>query len=258
MFTVSALPAFNDNYIWLLTHPSRPKKACVVDPGDADVVMKALQAQGLELESILITHHHADHTGGVKQLLAQTQAQVFGPAQSPFQAITRPLNDGDEISVLGLSLSILSVPGHTLDHIAYLHREKTPQLFCGDTLFLAGCGRLFEGTPAQMLNAMQRFKALPANTQVYCTHEYSLANLAFAEAVEPKNIAIQQVIADCKALREKNLPTLPSSIAQELRINPFLRTDSPAVVDAMRQRTNEQLSDETDIFAALREWKNNF
>lgn len=258
MFTVTALPAFNDNYIWLLTRAERPGKACVVDPGDADVVMKALAERELELECILITHHHADHTGGVNTLVSHSQAQVFGPADSPFKEISQPLADGDEINVLGLPLQVLGVPGHTLDHIAYLHKASAPQLFCGDTLFLAGCGRLFEGSATQMLQAMKRFKALAANTQVYCTHEYSLSNLAFAQAVEPNNVAIAQVIADCKALRAKALPTLPSSIAQELRINPFLRTDQAHVIAAACSQADKKLSDETDIFAVLREWKNNF
>ncbi len=258
MFQVTPIPAFNDNYIWMLSHENAPKQVVVVDPGDAQAVIDVLKNQELTLEAILITHHHQDHTGGVAALANQYSIPIYGPANSPFTGITHPLEDGDTIQVLNTALSIKAVPGHTLDHIAYFSEQDTPQLLCGDTLFLAGCGRLFEGTAQQMLSAMNYFKSLPDSTQVYCTHEYSLANLAFANAVEPNNEAIQSCIESCEALRAENKPTLPSSIAQEKSINPFMRTHLSSVQTSINQHTAQSFSSEEAIFAALREWKNHF
>lgn len=253
-----ALPAFADNYIWMLHDGTR---AVVVDPGDAAPVRAALDAQGLALAGILVTHHHPDHVGGVDDLRPCLQGPVYGPAREKIPGPYLALHDGESIEVLGLRFSVLDVPGHTAGHIAYLQQTdaatKGPLLFCGDTLFSAGCGRLFEGTPAQMKTSLERLAALPADTQVCCTHEYTLSNLRFAAAVEPGNTARTEYEQHCRARREAGLPTLPSSIGLERRINPFLRCDAPEVVAAARAQG--AASDETvAVFTALREWKNRF
>jgi len=258
MFTVTPIPAFNDNYIWALTHEDSPGLAVVVDPGDAAPVKAWLEQEQLKLASILITHHHNDHTGGACELAELFNAPVYGPEHSPFNGITHTLQQGQQIEVLGLTLSIQAVPGHTRDHISYFQAEHTPQLFCGDTLFLAGCGRLFEGTARQMLDAMHYFASLPDATLVYCTHEYSLANLGFAAHVEPENTAIRDTRERCHQLRDAGKPTLPSTIALEKSINPFMRTAAPEVAAAAEQFSGNALDSEVEILAALREWKNQF
>ncbi|WP_415894249.1 hydroxyacylglutathione hydrolase [Neptuniibacter sp. PT8_73] len=257
MFSVTPIPAFSDNYIWLLKLPDSQKVA-VVDPGDAAPVIAYLNDNSLELDSILITHHHYDHTDGVKELTDRYQVPVYGPHNSPFSGITNPLKENDTLDLWGQKLVIKEIPGHTLDHISYFSSTEQPQLFCGDTLFLAGCGRLFEGTPQQMLAAMNHFHSLPDNTEVYCTHEYSLANLAFAEAVEPDNADVKDAINQCTSLRNSDRPTLPSSIAQEKRINPFMRSDQTSVISAAKQFTHQTELDQEAVFAAIREWKNQF
>ncbi len=257
MFSVSPIPAFHDNYIWLLRQENSAD-AVVVDPGDATPVLEALDNQQLRLTAILITHHHADHTGGVEQLLRRFDVPVYGPAGSPFSGISHPLKDSDQFRVLGQELSVREVPGHTLDHISYCLYGEQPQLFCGDTLFLAGCGRLFEGTAEQMLKAMKFFAALPDHTEIYCTHEYSLANLAFAATVEPDNQAITATIGRCEELRRNAQPTLPSTIATEKQINPFLRTACDSVQRAASQHSGTALHSEQAVFSAIRDWKNNF
>lgn len=256
MFQVTPIPAFNDNYIWALQLPGSSAIA-VVDPGDAAPVETYLQKNNLQLTAILVTHHHADHTGGVAQLAKQHQVPVYGSHQSRYNGITHPLQRGDTVALENYVLTVEEVPGHTLDHISYYLAEGEGQLFCGDTLFLAGCGRLFEGSAEQMLAAMHYFRSLPTSTQVYCTHEYSLANLAFAAAVEPDNQAIRQAIQHCKQLRSNNKPTLPSTIATELEINPFMRSDQPAVIEAAANFNGSQ-GNEAIVFAAIREWKNQF
>ncbi|SIQ28987.1 hydroxyacylglutathione hydrolase [Marinobacterium stanieri] len=258
MFTVTPIPAFNDNYIWALTRASAGNKAVVVDPGDATPVMTWLQENQLELDAILITHHHADHTGGVAQLVSAFDVPVYGPKDSPFAGISQPLSQGDEIDIIGLGLTIQAVPAHTRDHISFFQPQGTPQLFCGDTLFLAGCGRLFEGTAKQMLDAMHYFASLPDATEVYCTHEYSLANLSFAACVEPENTDITSTRERCHKLRENNQPTLPSTIAQEKLINPYMRTQVQAVINSAEHFSGNALSSDVEVLAALREWKNQF
>lgn len=234
-------------------------QAVVVDPGDAAVVAQALQRHGLSLQSILLTHHHADHTGGVAQLRQVTGCQVYGPAFEQLPEPVKRLSGGAAVQALGLSFTVMDVPGHTAGHIAYYCEgfDGSPLLFCGDTLFSGGCGRLFEGTPAQMLASLDSLAALPGHTRVCCTHEYTLSNLRFAKAVEPSNQALLNYEQRCIALREQTLPTLPSSIALELQINPFLRSREPSVVQAALLQ-NPQLTSEVAVFAALREWKNNF
>ena len=250
------IPAFNDNYLWLLHDGQR---ALIVDPGDASPVLQALRDSHLQLESILVTHHHADHTGGINALREATGARVLGPAREQIPGPFTPLEDGDTVQVLGLDFQVIDVPGHTAGHIAFFTPEASgkPLLFCGDTLFSGGSGRLFEGTPAQMLASLDRLATLPGNTVVCCTHEYTMANLRFALAVEPDNRELIGYHARCAALREAGKPTLPTSIAQELLINPFLRTRHPTVMAAAR-RFDPAAHDDNTLFAAIRQWKNQF
>ena len=253
---IIALPAFADNYIWLL-HDGR--RALVVDPGDPQPVLSALQDHGLRLEAILVTHHHPDHTGGVAELRTQTGAAVWGPAREAIPEPFTALKDGKTVTTLGTAWSVLEVPGHTAGHIAYFADDVNgaPLLFCGDTLFSGGCGRLFEGTPAQMLASLDRLAALSGATRVCCTHEYTLSNLRFARAVEPGNEALSRYEHDCIALRERDKPTLPSTIAMERQINPFLRSREASVRSAV-QAWRSTPDDEVAVFASLRQWKNEF
>jgi hydroxyacylglutathione hydrolase len=250
------LPAFADNYIWMV-HDGH--KAVVVDPGDAQPVMQTLQQLGLQLDAILVTHHHEDHVGGVDELRDATGATVYGPAGEDIPEPLVRLGAGDHVHVLGLDFSVFDVPGHTAGHIAFYcpNMDGQPLLFCGDTLFSGGCGRLFEGTPAQMLASLDQLAALPGDTRVCCTHEYTMSNLRFARAVEPGNQALARYIQTCEDQRARELPTLPSNIALERDINPFLRSRQPMVIQAART-FNPLAQEETAIFAALREWKNQF
>ena len=234
-------------------------QALVVDPGDARVVRAALQKHSLQLRCILLTHHHADHTGGVDELRDATGCAVFGPATEQMPEPLTRLSGGDELMLLDHHFSVMDVPGHTAGHIAYFSEkfEGQPLLFCGDTLFSGGCGRLFEGTPAQMLASLDSLAALPGDTRVCCTHEYTLSNLRFASAVEPENAALAQYAERCADLRQEGLPTLPSSIGLEKQINPFLRSREPSVV-RQALNYNPHAVGEVACFAALREWKNNF
>ena len=256
MLTLIPIPAFADNYLWLLHDGQR---ALVVDPGDAAPVQRVLQDNGLQLSAILVTHHHADHTGGVDTLRNETGAEVFGPASESIPEPYTPLQEGDSINAVGLDFQVIEVPGHTLGHIAYYTQDMNgqPLLFCGDTLFSGGCGRLFEGTPAQMLASLDKLAALPGNTVVCCTHEYTLSNLRFALAVDPDNQTLATYQAHCEKLREQHQPTLPTSIAQELLINPFLRTRQPALITSA-QHFDAAAQDDVSIFAAIRQWKNQF
>jgi hydroxyacylglutathione hydrolase len=257
MLTVTPIPSFTDNYIWMLRNEKN--QAVVVDPGDAQVIINALDQHQLNLAAILITHHHYDHTDGVKELREKYSIPVYGPTDSKFNGISEELNDGDSVEVLGHSFKIKSIPGHTLDHISYLYDDpSSPQIFCGDTLFLAGCGRVFEGTMEQMLSAMQYIKTLDKKTKVYCTHEYSLSNLAFAQTVEPDNIDIKDKIVQCQKLREQNLPTLPNTIENELLINPFLRCDVLSVKQQASVYATLPLDSELEVFSTIRQWKNVF
>lgn len=256
MLQLQALPAFDDNYIWLL-HDGR--EAWVVDPGDAAPVRRAVQTLGLSLCGILLTHHHADHTGGVSELVGWSGAAVFGPVGEAMPEPLQRVSGGDTVTVLGQDFRVISVPGHTRGHIAYAGALDTPDplLFSGDTLFSGGCGRLFEGTPAQMLHSLDELDRLPGNTRVCCAHEYTLSNLRFAQAVEPGNNALREHIAHCEALRARGEPTLPSRLDLERQINPFLRSREPGVRAGLKAHGHTAVND-VDAFAALREWKNTF
>ena len=257
--TVLAIPAFKDNYLWLI-HDG--VSAAVVDPGDARPVLDALAARNLALTAILLTHHHADHIGGVQQLLEHTRVPVFGPRDDGISAVTHPLAEGDCIRLRGLELAfrVLAVPGHTLGHIAYV--RETPGahwLFCGDTLFAGGCGRVFEGTPTQMADSLGKLAALPRDTKVFCAHEYTLSNLRFAQAVEPGNAELAKRIEAETEKRARNEPTVPSTIALEKATNPFLRYREPEIVDTLlAQGRLGAGAPPVKAFAALREWKNTF
>ncbi len=258
MIVIDALPAFTDNYLWLLQEPLS-KRCAVVDPGDATPVLNWLAANPeWQLSDILITHHHPDHVGGVLQLKAQTGARVHGPANETIPGRDHALDDGDSLEVLGLTLHVMAVPGHTLGHIVYFHPAAQPLLFSGDTLFAGGCGRLFEGSPAQMHHSLQRLAQLPSNTLIYCTHEYTLSNLQFAQAVEPQNGQIAQRLAEVKNLRAQGVITLPSNMALELATNPFLRAHEACVKEQIDQRDNCQHASTEAVFTSLRAWKNQF
>ena len=235
-------------------------RAVVVDPGEAPPVLRALDELALELAAIVVTHHHGDHVGGVDALRPRLAGgKVWGPAAETIPTPYEPLRDGDAVDLLGTRFEVLEVPGHTAGHIAYLGRPagEAAILFCGDTLFSGGCGRLFEGTPAQMHASLARLAALPGDTRVCCAHEYTLANLRFARAVEPDNAALHEYVRHCEALRARALPTLPSTVARERAVNPFLRVDEPRVRASARGRDALAL-DAVGVFAALRQWKNEF
>ncbi len=253
---VLAVPAFKDNYLWLL-HDGH--HAAVVDPGDAAPILTALAQHRLSLVAILLTHHHADHIGGVPELLQQWKVPVFGPRHDQIGCLTDPLDEGDTVHIaeLALSLTVLEVPGHTRGHIAYVASEQN-WLFCGDTLFGGGCGRLFEGTPVQMLASLKKLAALPDATQVYCAHEYTLSNLRFAREVEPGNAALLERIAVDQAKRDAGQPTIPSTIGLEKATNPFLRIQEAEIIRHLQAAGRLQQQQPVTTFAALREWKNDY
>jgi hydroxyacylglutathione hydrolase len=251
MFEISFIPAFKDNYIWLLT---RGKRAFVVDPGDAAPVIDRLAADDLTLEGVLVTHHHADHQGGIAELAARWHPVVYAPGNESITGCTRPLRGGERIEVLGQMLSVMAVPGHTLGHLAY---AAPGILFCGDTLFGAGCGRLFEGTPAQMSASLDGIAGLPDDTLVYCAHEYTEMNLSFALAVEPDNAAIRSRLAKVATLRAAGLPTVPLLLGEEKATNPFLRCCEAAVIAAGLENGAVN-REKVEIFAAIRRWRNGF
>lgn len=254
MLEVLPVPAFDDNYIWLLRQRDGSRCA-VVDPGDADPVIERLEAEGWDLSAILITHKHGDHTGGIRELKARwPQAPVFGPAGEPIPTLERRLAEGDEIelSEVGARFRVLDVPGHTEGHIAYYGEGR---LFCGDTLFAGGCGRVFSGTHEQLSASLEKIAALPAETLVYCAHEYTLVNLGFARWVEPDSPALADRVAADRARREQQRPTVPSTLELELQTNPFLRTDQPDVIAAAERWQGESLPSRAAVFRAVRTWK---
>ena len=254
MPAIIPIPAFADNYIWVLR---KGAVAAVVDPGDAAPVIAYLEREAVALSAILATHHHGDHIGGVRELVSRWPVPVFGPAHEMIPGRTDALSEGAAITVpgIGCSFSVLDLPGHTSGHIAYVGDEV---VFCGDTLFAVGCGRLFEGTPAQMVASLDKLAALPGATRVYCGHEYTLANLRFARAIEPASEALREREARERDKRDRGAPTLPSTIALERATNPFLRADETAIRVAAERHAGRKLHDRVAVFAEIRAWKNMF
>ena len=256
------IPAFRDNYIWIIQNAEH---AVVVDPGDAFPVLDYLQSNKLQLDAILITHHHSDHTGGNLTLIDRFNVPVYGPSEENISTVTHPVQEGDTVhlATLPLTLEVINIPGHTRGHVAYFGSSQQSQpgkniLFCGDTLFASGCGRVFEGTPQQMYCSLQKLANLPDNTLVYCAHEYTLSNINFARTVEPNNIDLQKREHRVTQLRSENIPTLPTSIATEKSCNPFLRCHLSEIIQAACLYAEKKLEQPVEVFAALREWKNNF
>lgn len=254
MINVIPIPAFEDNYVWLLRNG---RWAAAVDPGEAEPVLDYLAREGLSLAAILNTHHHGDHVGGNADLLARFQVPVYGPKRERIEGVSRPVAEGQRVVLpeLALELAVLDIPGHTVGHVAYYGANA---VFCGDTLFACGCGRLFEGSPAEMYRSLQKLSDLPDDTRVYCAHEYTLANIRFARVVEPDNRDLVQREASEREAWERKQPTLPSTIGLEKRTNPFLRCDRPDVVRAAGAWAGSALSDPVDVFRVLREWKDRF
>jgi hydroxyacylglutathione hydrolase len=258
MPAIIPIPAFSDNYIWLLREGAR---AAVVDPGDAEPVIAYLERERIALAAVLATHHHGDHVGGIADLVARWPVPVYGPAREVIPARTVAVAGGDRVDLpaLDLHLEVIDVPGHTAGHVAYWGIVgDAPALFCGDTLFAGGCGRLFEGTPAAMWSSLLRLAGLPGVTRVYCAHEYTIANLRFATAVEPRSLALSARIARERARRDRGEPTVPSTIDDERATNPFLRAAEADVRAAAETHAGRPLGDDVAVFAALRAWKNVF
>jgi len=254
MINIEPIKAFSDNYIWLVT---TNEGSIVIDPGESINTLDLLKNKKMHLSAVLITHHHFDHTGGISDLNKNNTLDVYGP-NNDIESITKRVINGDVINVIGLSFEIIEIPGHTLDHIAYYSfNEGNPILFCGDTLFSGGCGRIFEGTHEQMHNSLQRLKRLPKNTKIYCGHEYTESNFKFASEVDPLNEDLQLRFNEVKELRKLEIPTLPITLESELKTNPFLRCDNKDIQESIHNRFNTPKI-EVDVFKVIREWKDNF
>ncbi|MGR5066375.1 hydroxyacylglutathione hydrolase [Photobacterium sp. DNB22_13_2] len=252
MLTIKSIPAFNDNYIWLIHSPDN--HCVVVDPGDATPVLELLEKEELELDAILITHHHNDHIGGISELKRRyPNIHIVAPSAEPIPGVSQSVDDGDQVEIFGERFMVLGVPGHTAGHVAYVGDGK---LFCGDTLFSAGCGRLFEGTAGQMYASLQKLSALPDETEIYCAHEYTSSNLAFALVAEQDNPHLQRYREEVGRMRAQGTSTIPSTLKQEKLINPFLRCDQPSIKKSV---ANKAVNDsDVETFAALRRWKDEF
>ncbi len=253
MLTVYPITAFDDNYIWLIGNQQHSQVA-IVDPGDGERVVAYCQSHGLIPAAILITHHHSDHTGGIAAITQHYEIPVYGPARENIRGVTHPLKGGEQITIseIEAKFQVIDTPGHTAGHVIYYGHQL---LFCGDTLFAGGCGRLFEGSAAQMQHAMETIRALPEKTLIYCAHEYTLANLAFARVAEPKNDAITQRQQQVQQLRAEKKATVPSLLSVEKQTNPFLRWDNPALIKAASNYSKSVLSNPVDVFATVRKWK---
>jgi len=258
MATIIPVRAFSDNYVWIVREGTL---AAVVDPGDAAPVLDYVEREGLSICAILATHHHRDHVGGVAELAERFDAPVFGPAHEAIPSLTRGVVENDRVDVrcVDAPFGVLDIPGHTAGHIAFVGRVGgAPVVFCGDTLFAAGCGKLFEGTASQMWTSLGKLAALSPDTLVFCGHEYTLANLRFAVAVEPGSDAITRRVQREQSKRDRGEPTVPSTIGEELATNPFLRAPQPAVRAAAEAHAGRALGSDVDVFATLRTWKNGF
>jgi hydroxyacylglutathione hydrolase len=257
MLQITPVRAFADNYIWLIHAPRDASQVVAVDPGDAAPVERALADRQLALAGILLTHHHPDHVGGVPSLLQNRRVPLFGPGSERLPGEPTRLREGDRVALdaLGLEFSVLDIPGHTAGHIAYVGHGA---LFCGDTLFSGGCGRLFEGTPEQMVSSLAKLAQLPGETLVYCGHEYTVSNLKFALAVEPHNAEAARYLEECTSKRARDEATLPSSIRRERNVNPFLRCEQQTVKQAAADKAGRRLQNDIEVFAVIRQWKDGF
>jgi len=255
MLEIFAIPAFTDNYIWALR---KEKQLVVVDPGDPNAVQDILLKENLDLIAILITHWHPDHTGGLLELSKEKAIPVYGPKGGHIEGITNELGENDQITILGNTFKVFETPGHTLDHISYFSDQANPILFCGDTLFSGGCGRLFEGTPTQMYNSLSKFSSLPEETKVFCTHEYTLSNLNFAVEVEPTNKELLKYYEEVSNKRNNNEITLPSNIKLEKNINPFLRSSESSIKKSAEKYSSKSNLDNIETLSVIRSWKDNF
>ena len=255
MIEIFAIPAFTDNYIWALR---KEKQLVVVDPGDPNAVQDILLKENLDLIAILITHWHPDHTGGLLELSKEKAIPVYGPKGGHIEGITNELGENDQITILGNTFKVFETPGHTLDHISYFSDQENPILFCGDTLFSGGCGRLFEGTPTQMYNSLSKFSSLPEETKVFCTHEYTLSNLNFAVEVEPTNKELLKYYEEVSNKRNNDEITLPSNIKLEKNINPFLRSSESSIKKSAEKYSSKSNLDNIETLSVIRSWKDNF
>ena len=256
MFDIFPIRAFSDNYIWTLI---KDEEVTVVDPGDSEPVITLLQEKNLTLSNVIITHHHFDHTGGIKKLSEIYDCDIYGPSEGHIQGINKPIKDNQEFVISNTVFKAFATPGHTLDHLSYfVDQENEPFLLSGDTLFSGGCGRLFEGTPLQMYESLSKFTSLPINTKVYCTHEYTESNLKFALAVEPNNTDIKEKFSEVVKLRSQDKETVPSTIGEELKVNPFMRCNESVVKKAAENFSNMKLSEPHEILGSIRNWKDNF
>jgi len=258
---VSMIKAFSDNYIWAISSNVGEKMA-LVDPGDANVCIEFIEQHQLQLSSILITHHHADHVGGINKLVDYCKSKqwpltIYGPESENIPHCDVTLNESQTVILadLDLEFAVIDLPGHTSGHIAYLSQDN---LFCGDTLFSGGCGRLFEGTPSQMLSSLEKLSALPERTHVYCAHEYTQANLNFALTVEPCNSELVFYYNQVLQLREEGIATIPTSVMLEKKINPFLRCDQPSLMTSASEFSGDEVNDKLEAFTIIRNWKDNF
>lgn len=251
---INPIHAFKDNYIWIIHNE---KYAVIIDPGIATPVIDYIRQHHLKLIAILNTHHHHDHTGGNLELSQLSKIKIYGPQKETIPGMTHGLEEGNIIKFpeLSLNLTVLNTPGHTVDHISYYGPNH---LFCGDTLFSCGCGRIFEGTAQQMYSSLKKIAALPDQTQVYCAHEYTLSNIHFATEIDPANSLLAEYASKVKMLRAYNKPTIPTTLAIEKAINPFLRCEHPAIISAANQHAETQLSDAVSVFSEIRKWKDHY
>lgn len=257
MLNVHPIHAFSDNYIWVIHNQTH---AAVIDPGIASPVIEYLQSKRLQLSAILITHHHHDHTGGNAELLQSFNVPVYGPHNESIATVSHPLREGDQVNLeeMSLNLMVLDTPGHTRGHIAYYGSDPFNMVFCGDTLFACGCGRVFEGTAQQMYQSLQKLSQLPGDTLIFCTHEYTLGNIQFAKVVDPKNARLIDFEIAAQELRNRNVPTIPTTLILERKINPFIRCEQQEIINSAQNYSGKSLPDPIEVFTALREWKNNF
>ncbi|WP_292993850.1 hydroxyacylglutathione hydrolase [Nitrosomonas sp.] len=257
MLNVHPIHAFSDNYIWVIHNQTH---AAVIDPGIASPVIEYLLSKKLQLSAILITHHHHDHTGGNTELLQSFDVPVYGPHNESIATVSHPLREGDQVNLekMSLNLMIIDTPGHTRGHIAYYGSNPFNMVFCGDTLFACGCGRVFEGTAQQMYQSLQKLSQLPSDTLIFCTHEYTLGNIQFAKVVDPKNAKLIEFEIAAQELRNRNIPTIPTTLILERKINPFIRCDQREIIASAQNYSEKSLPGPIEVFTVLREWKNNF